>query len=231
MGVDTKGVLVSRCKDVLLTSELVSRAIDRLVLEERHIVYPSASNGVAARGDFSTCSLNLSPDIGLVSFNFVFRGEARSLKLFYTCDCDHTDLGAQSLSLMLGCHGHSVLFMKTALHALSLLGTAYVDDNDCDSVDAAPLGERPLTVLGAVQLGYIRASSFCDWVEAWAAGSIGDGRSFEAYFGMDEATAYKLTAADAYKDAWDQIQAMAMAAPSAMPSFMAEYHELQTMDA
>ena len=226
MGVDTKGFVLSRCKDVLLIGTVVHNAINHLVLDEKRVRYPTRIEVCSkeARDAFQTCKMTLDPGIGMLTVDFTFCNARRSLKLFFTCDCDHAEYGPKSVSVTLGCFGHSELFIKSALHALSLFGPAYFDANDCDDVDNAPLGENPLTVLAAVKLGYIRMSDVATWLEAWDASQFNDGRTFKEFFGTTETVIRELVGREDYQSSWDDIKALAEKT-NAMPVFMEDFHQ------
>lgn len=227
MGVDTKGFVLTADKDVMRVSRLVQNSLDALIGEELRIMFPNVGDrhSSKARSEFRTCRLELNPELDGVSVDFVFRGRARRMLVFFTCDCDHTEYGPKSLSLSLGCHGESGLFMQCALHALTLLGDAYYDENDCDGVDPVLLKEPRVTVLGAVALGYIRTTQVETWIEDFDRKVVGRGLSFEEFFGVPEQRLRQAAATSDLSAKWGRFTKMANSLGVPAPSFLNEYHE------
>lgn len=227
MGVDTNGFILTRSKDAFVIGSLIERSLNHLVVAEKKLTYPDRKDflSAAARDNFRSCSMRLMPESGMLDVDFRFHGEARSLKVFFECDCDHTEYGPHSISLKLGLWGQSPLFMKTVLHALSILGTAYFDENDCDDVEPEPLAEKVPTVLQAIALDYIRDCHLSDWVRHWKAGMFRDRScNFKEFFGATEQRIEKLLAIDDCKESWDQISALAKTMQTS-PSFLEDYHQ------
>lgn len=165
VSVDTDGVVVTRCKDVLFVSGLVDRALRRriepLAREERS---RQRKNDPKERAWVSPTVL-LSPDSDLVQFQFTFNGEQRVLWLFFTCDCDHQDLGPASLSLSLGYWGSSEEIMRIALEALACLGPTYIDVNDSDAEEHVPTGYPSFGYEEAHRRGLVLGGPFA--IERW----------------------------------------------------------------
>jgi hypothetical protein len=226
MGVDTKGFVLTADKDVFRITKLITRTLDHLIVEEKHLHYPDRVRFMSeeARKAFKTCNVELSAEMEMLSVNFTFRGETRSLKVFFTCDCDHTDYGPQSISMSFGCWGLSGLFVNSVLHALSLIGEPYFDMNDCDDIDPAPLQEAAVTVFGAIKLGYVRDCHLEDWVKDFDAGVVGQGMQFETFFGAPEDTVRDFVAIKDFTPRCDAIKAFAESVPD-YPRFLSDYHQ------
>jgi hypothetical protein len=226
MGVDTKGFVLTGCKDVMLVCATAAAALDKLILDERKVMYPTRVSYLSseARDSFRTTSLRLAPDTELVDLEFVFKGERRCLKIFFTCDCDHKEYGPRSLSLSLKCWGESELFVMTVLHSLSILGPVFFDANDSDCVDPAPLQESRINVLKGMKMGYIPHTHLDRWLTAWDNGLYTEGMTPEQFFGMSEAQARELAGRTDFKSAWDELEQLA-AMQVVAPSFMEEFHQ------
>jgi hypothetical protein len=226
MSVDTKGFLLSDCKDVMLIMGLISQAFQGLIRAECQTVFGDAGlkRSAKAREMFVSPEMDLKPDMGMVLISFTFHGERRSMHVFFDCDCDRVKYGPQSISMTLGCWGYSDLFMKTALQALSLLGPVYFDSNDSDDIDFELLDEKTLPVLGAVNLDYIKDSRFPDWVELYDAGKVGVGQNFDEFFGAPEAVVREICGIEDFTARWHAVVKLANSVV-AMPSFLAEYHQ------
>lgn len=179
MSVDTVGVVVTACKDVRLISDLVQTVLEKLM----HTEQPSSSDSTTAS---TPCAVRLNPNSGFLEFLFRFRGEQRRLSLAFDCDEDFQELGPQSLWVKLGAWGGSELIMQTVLQALSVLGPAYYDADDCDAVDLAPLTQPRPSLMNLVALGYFSASKVEDWVRGFKGGVVGGGQTFETFFGVEE---------------------------------------------
>lgn len=226
MGVDTKGFVLTDCKDVLMLANLVGQALHGLILAECKTVFGEFGirRSKEAREAFVYPEYDLKPDSGMLLIHFTFHGVRRSLYMYFDCDCDRVEYGPKSITMTLGCFGYSELFMKTALHALSVLGPVYFDGNDADDIDFALLDERVPPVLGAVSLDYIKDSRFPDWVEYFDAGKVGAGKSFEEFFGAPEATVREICAIGDFTARWKAVCQLANTV-DATPTFLSDYHQ------
>jgi hypothetical protein len=230
MSVCTKGVVVTPFKNVMLVCCLVESALNTLISTERKIRYPDGTPRQEARERYRNIEFSLSASMGMVRATFTFDGDRRSLSIFFDCDSDHSELAPRTLSMSMGCSGESELFVKTTLHALSILGPAYFDENDCDDIELAPLLEPRPNIVQAVALGYLRARQVDDWAEAFddsagLASSVGDKDQFFGASAADLAIGTKLmsTAQDTH------FKELASAQRSCSPSFLADYHQRQAM--
>lgn len=230
MSIDTKGVVLTPCKDILLVSKVVCRALKQLLDEERKIEFSADPRSEEARNAYSTyVRCELSPESEIVTYDFVFATEQRHLKAFFTCDSDHADLAPLSISFMLGDWGSSPLLMQHVLFALSFMGETYYDESDCDSVGLAKCDTPKLNFLRAVYLGFVRDTELQDFVKAWDEGKLGKTTdSFEAFFGMTRARADNLLGMH-YKTCWDETDKLAKAegeaAGNLTPEYLLEHHQ------
>lgn len=166
MGVVTRGVILTPFKDVFAICSLAERAINKVINEEKKLMFPGERPWSSKCLEFfANAKTTISPESELLDCSFRFQGENRALKIFLGCDCDNAELGPKSLSLSLGLWGSSELLVKTVLHALSVIGPAYFDLNDSDDVDLAPMAEKRPNLLQAVKLGYMAISQLEDWKE------------------------------------------------------------------
>lgn len=166
MGCDTKGVVVTRFKDVFKACVLAENALNKFIDDERQQRFPGrAALTEAAEKQFSNVDISLArAEAGYVQMHFTFEGEFRTMSLFFQCDSDYKELGREKLIVSLGCFGRSEHAVKRVLHALSLVGPAHFVRNDCVG-DFEPLNEYRPSLLQAVKLGYIRDCYFEDWLE------------------------------------------------------------------
>lgn len=209
MGVDAKGFVATQCKDVFLVTSLVESALKSLIIQELRRLYGDDKVMFRKQEAYTTyIKTRINSSTESVTFDFKFNDEERSLRAFFTCDCDHEDVTPQSLSFILGCWGSSPLLMQQVLFAMSLLGQAYYDENDCDAIDAAPTPTPEINFLDAINLGFVSEVKFKDWVNVWKRGDINTKRSFEDFFGMSEASAEDLLAQN-YKLRWDFLKNLA----------------------
>lgn len=186
MGMDTKGAVATDCKDVFFVISRVERALNRLIRPgwENDRATPGLE---AANFNFKLCHTELKADSGGVQLHFTYMGEQRSMWVFFDCDCDHQDIAPQTLSLSIGCWGHSDLFMMTALESLAILGEVYFDHNDCDGEDLAKVD---VPVLSYMEL-CAKGEAFCSelhlekWHDLWKKGLMRKA-SCEAVIGLSE---------------------------------------------
>ena len=123
MGCDTKGIVVTRCKDVRDISGRIQDAINNI------------------KGEFSPprefgkvnwkVNPEYSPEYNHLIFRFKDGTDQRQMFVHLDCDCDYKELGKKSIILNLGCWGNSVELMKGFLNALNDLGDCYLHANDC----------------------------------------------------------------------------------------------------
>ncbi len=226
MGVDTKGFVLTPCKDVMRIGGLVAGAIDRLISEERNIVLPKGTRRWSPKATemFQETRLELIPASEMLRATFRFHKEERCVHVFFGCDCDQKNYGPKSISFSMGAWGQSELYAKAIVHALSLVGPGFYDLNDCDDIDPQRLDEPQLSVLGAMALGYVSHTALDDWIAVWRSGVIGDGRSADEFFGMPFEQAMELANRSDYESAWDEVKIRA-AAMSVTPQFMLDWHE------
>lgn len=207
MGVDTKGFVATRCKDVFFAVGLVENALNALIqphAKEARL----AVRGTEKEPQYRTVDANLISRSQTVQLHFTYEGEHRTLWMNFTCDCDHKDVTPASISLSLGCWGQSELFMKTALRALSPLGDVYYDYSDCDSIDPAKLDIAPLTFVTACAAG--AESPYPSELEVWKnlfnEGKLRAG-TFDDVVGMSAETADELLSAP-WETANEKLKAM-----------------------
>lgn len=211
MGVDTKGFIATPVKDVLLVCGIVEKALNKLILDETKKLLPQEHPYSArVREQFSSVRMGIACSASFVSFDFLFKKEARNLKLFFDCDCDHRDVAPKSLSLMLGCWGSSELLMKTVLHALSMFGTPYFDLSDCDDIAPAVLDAAPITVLEGVAAGYLYGHMLETIVEKFDAGELRlADTTFDRFVGLPRVTYDEVRAIEECRERWDAIEKLA----------------------
>jgi hypothetical protein len=225
MGMDTKGVVATGCKDVFLIAGLIERSLDSLIEFEKRMEFPGARGFSEKASKYQTADARLCASTSMLQISFMFKGEQRVMSVFFTCDCDNLAIASQSISLSLGCQGDSAVLMKTALHALSVLGDAYYDYNDCDSVPLERLGEYVPTVMNLMQLGYIRAPQVEELAKLYDAGaSFFKDRSFEQLFGAPETWVRDVLSIEDHTKRWDHFRQMAKDRESPSLTFMSEFH-------
>lgn len=134
MGVSTIGCVVTDCKDVFKVSEAICFSINSLIKEKSGLDGIQLLLSENVRKPVAT----VYAEIMVVSFDFLFLGEERSLKVHFDCDYDlrnHEELDGHScLWLNLGNWGSSVVIMESVLNGLKQFGKTYIDTNDCDDV-------------------------------------------------------------------------------------------------
>jgi len=220
MGVDTKGFVLTPVKDALLITGLAAGALDSLIREEAKLEFPGAGpRDDASKKRFGEVEARMRPDSDMVQLRFTFKGETRQLSMFFRCDCDHSEYGSRSIGFSLGLHGESELFVTAVAHSLSMLGQAWVDRSDSDDIGPLRLAEAPLTVVGAVALGYTNVLCLERWL------------SVASLHGMDAAATETLMGlpAEKLKDveslSYEQLKALVDSVPVPSPDFLEEYHQ------
>lgn len=139
MSIDTKGFVLTNKKDVFKVYEVLRRAIVEKMLEDTN---PDDKGGagwmrINQMDGYSIPYVDLHEN-GCIWLIFEYRGEHRSLFVAFTRDHDYDDFRkGKKLILSLGCWGHSVHLMETALKALmnEYKCKGYIDENDCDLED------------------------------------------------------------------------------------------------
>lgn len=193
MGVDTKGVVVTTCKDVMFVALSIEQAVKR-VLE---MVLPATQTPLQRLRALAV-DIECSPSTDSLRFRFEINGDQRQLSVFFGCDCDHLDKGAQSVSLLLGAWGDSVLIMECVLRVLSVLGPTYLNEAD-SSAEGYVLqpGVATFTELALAGQFTLPTRVLEKWVACYEAGQMrADGMAFRDLFGFDAPAAAKVLAAD-----------------------------------
>jgi hypothetical protein len=226
MGCDTKGLLLTPKKDVMLVMSIVERTLNRRIAEERDILFPQARPwDKEVTEQFQLVRVELAASSGMALVIFRFAGEDRRMHVFFDCDCDHEDLAPHSISFSMGCWGRSDFFMQSVLHALSMFGPVYFDHNDCDNIDMAPLAEAPLSILGALSLGYLTP-----WMAEKLAERIGEPALFpEGKLPLDIlGVPYAALPQNSESTLrWDALVTLANQSAATSPEFLSEYHQKQ----
>lgn len=115
MGIDTKGVVVTECKDVFKIRRLLEAVLRPH--SDPSGLYKNAPIEFTLETDFIICS-------------FVNCGNQRNMFVFFGSDNDYQDLGRTKLILLLGAWGNSVQIMKDCLGVLKDLGYTYIHEFD-----------------------------------------------------------------------------------------------------
>jgi len=164
MATFTKGFVATPVKDAMLALEAVQGALNRLIVEERRIEFPETRHyREEVRARFKAVDLNFDPSTAGARLLFCFKGQVRTLSMYFYCDCDHVSQTPNSLSFLMGCSGESELFITTAVHALSVFGKGFVCSCDATDEGYLPVKEQPLTVMDLAVLKYISALSLPRW--------------------------------------------------------------------
>jgi hypothetical protein len=220
MGVDTKGFVLTPVKDALLITALAAGALDSLIREEADIEFPGVRPWDDTRKKrFRSVDAHMRPDSNMVQLQFTFKGDARQLSMFFRCDSDQSEHGPRSISFSLGLHGESELFVTNVAYALSMLGPAWVDRSDCDDVGPLLLAETPLTIAGAVALGYADALCLENWFDTATALGL-DSSATEALMGLPFEQLKGLGSLS-----YDELKALVSSVPVPCPGFLDEYHQ------
>jgi hypothetical protein len=184
MGTDTKGFVLTSCKDVFFVCDRVQSAINRVIhpLRGKEILSGVAFDSAANR----VCSSYLNPSSSAVRIDFMHASVSYSMHLHFTCDCDNTEFGPQSISLSLGAHHESAMFMKRALESLSMLGQLYFKEKDGYGTQFTVLEAEPTTFLKACATDEIPVASqfpLMDWKMMHRRGDFGK-RPFDLVVGL-----------------------------------------------
>lgn len=188
MGVDVKGVVVTRCKNAFFVAHLAGRAIANEVRPHWR-----ASRGA---DQWRLPVIRMSELSEHLTVEFRYAGENRSLHVFFDCDADYAHLGAPALALSLGAWGTGEQLMGAALHALACLGPTYMDRNDADDEGYRPFEAPALTYLQACRerLASPGPAGLRRWMQRLQAGELRSRDCREA-IGLTQAEAEQLLCA------------------------------------
>ncbi|MDO8414749.1 MAG: hypothetical protein Q7S87_00910 [Agitococcus sp.] len=185
MGIDTKGVVATHCKDVFFIVGQVERAIKALVYpgwkKERQSKLPDTEPR------YRLPIVELSAESRGVQIHFTLNGDQRSLWVFFNCDSDNLALAPASISLSFGAWGESVTVMQAALDSLAVLGDCFLRASDGGSEGYEQVSlTAPCSYLDAVVAKQSRASPIrlAQWMELHDAGQLRPG-SFMERIGLD----------------------------------------------
>lgn len=123
------------------------------------------------------CHNRIEPASQSLLTSFTYKGEQRTLSVFFQCDEDHRDRAPQSLSLSMGHNALACELMPKVLHSLSMLGPTLFREDDSGTLPWLRVGTEPLDYLRACQEGLAKPSPFDlrSWLrvaDAWV--SAGD---------------------------------------------------------
>lgn len=196
MATDTKGFVLTSCKDVFFVCDRIQAAINQ-------VIHPLRSKEILAGGGFASvanavCSSYLYPSSSAVRIVFMHERVTYTLNVHFTCDCDNKEFGPQSVSLSLAAHHESAMFMKLALQSLSMLGTLYFKEKDGYGTHFTVLDAEPTTFIQACANGEIPVASqfpLTDWKMMHLRGDFGT-KSLEEVIGLTSAEIEAVLAAD-----------------------------------
>lgn len=222
MPVNTGGAVATSCKEFFLVSDAVHRALRSLITVDRDIAFPEHKGfrrfAKEVKAQFEEPELRVIPDSHMVQFTFRFHGHMRTLSLFFRCDCDNKDWAPKSLSLSMGASGESELFVKTALHALSMLGPIrYTACNTRDEYDSWT--EAPITVLQGAALRYWSPLQLDVWAEYADREFSDDSARWERFMGCSRATLRQ------HQTDYDSRAALVATISATPPRFLGDYHQ------
>jgi hypothetical protein len=120
MGVDTKGLVATKNKDLNEISTILLDAIHKI---------PTNKDGIF--GNNMQSSIDYIPRSSCFIIPFKDGKDERILWTFLNCDSDFAEVCDSGILLSFGCWGNSVELMKGFLRALSPLGDTYILENDC----------------------------------------------------------------------------------------------------
>lgn len=110
MGVDTKGILLTECKDVFLVAKSVRTALQDVAKPE-----PTAIPTLVR----PKIEIGITESVELLWAQFTEKsGKPRRLSIFFTCDCDNTRFGPSSLVMSLAANGNSIDIVGAVLAQL-----------------------------------------------------------------------------------------------------------------
>lgn len=222
MPINTCGAIATSCKDFCLVTDAVQRALRGLVSLERSILFPNLKGfqrySKEVKAQFEEPEVRAVPDSHMAQFNFCFHGHRRMLTLHFRCDCDNKDWAPKSLSLSMGASGESELFVKTALHALSMLGDIrYTPYDSRDGYEGWT--ERPINVLQGAFLGYWSPLQLDVWAEYADLEFRDSPAEWERFIGCSREALHKTF------DSYESRAALIATADCAPPRFMEDYHQ------
>jgi hypothetical protein len=216
MGVDTKGVVATKCSDVFFVVHLAEEALNKLIRPQvRAALFAGRTAEKSSKN--RTVSTRLLAESEGVQLSFAHEGEDRTLHMYFVSahddDDDDEDEGHPRILLSMGCWGKSELYMKTVLQALSPLGDVYFDYSDCDDVDKALLEAEPLTFVTACAAGIESdfPTRLSKWNKLFDAGLLRAGTR-EEVLGLPTAEIERLTSIH-WETAHPELKAICAAAP------------------
>jgi len=194
MTVNTKGFVLTRCKDVFFVCQRIEHALNEL-LRPGARAYRFAENKTPDQ-EFRTCSMALRATSGAVGFTFTDAGDTRTMTVNFECDIDQKAYGPESISISMGCRGKSDVYVKTALQAISMLGDVYFDACDSDEVGPALLELPAVNFISACEDGSELGScvSLARWSTLQQKGDIPG--TPERVLGMSAQKAFKIMSSD-----------------------------------
>jgi hypothetical protein len=128
MGVDSKGICLTKNKDVFNICKQVEKALDNLVG-----IYKNPKVRVDKENLMKSVEIN--PMCEMVIFHFYIKGEQRSLHLHFGCDSDYREEGllGSKLIFSVGMWGMYEEIIYSVADALLDHGPVFTKLNDCDS--------------------------------------------------------------------------------------------------
>lgn len=132
MGVDTKGCVVTKEKDVFKVASVIDRWWRTLRKNEGFRPLQKVEGWASPR-------IEVNGSTNSLSAYFQFKGEDRHLFIPLDCDCDltnHEEIeGKSCIWFSLGCWGSSVELMQSLMGAFKAeewVDACYIDESDCD---------------------------------------------------------------------------------------------------
>lgn len=196
MATDTKGFVLTSCKDVMFVCDRIQTAINKVIhpLRAEEVFAGVTQENIAN----NVCSSYLYPSSNAVRIVFKHANVSYTLNLHFTCDCDNKEFGPQSISLSMGAHHQAADFMKLALTSLSMLGQLYFKEKDGYGTRFEVLEAAPTTFIEACASGEIPVASLfplMDWKMMHRRGDFGD-KPLEAVVGLTGAEIEEILSAD-----------------------------------
>jgi hypothetical protein len=118
MGVDTKGLVATKNKDLDEISTILLDTIHKIPDDDGNVWTNVES------------SIEYIPRSQCFIIHFKDGEDKRMLWTFLNCDSDFAEICDSGILLSFGCWGNSVELMKDFLRALSPLGDTYILEND-----------------------------------------------------------------------------------------------------